>query len=503
MQVRPSGGQFVHLPEVLPEARDLESGAIAFDAVQCDSRRVEPGDLFVAVRGAACDGHDYIDEAVSRGCAAVVADRPVCAPPGVPVIVVADTREAYGRICQRVAGNPSRQLKVIGVTGTNGKTTTSCLVASVLSTAGFSTGLVGTLGAYDGETFGPSGQTTPPADRLARWLARMVRNGCSHAVLEVSSHALDQKRLAGIDLDAACVTNVRRDHLDYHQTLGNYRLAKSRIFDLLSGEGFAVVNADDAASAAYITAIGNPLLTVGIRSSAEISAVEIERFASEQTFLLSAGSETIPVRTKMIGTHHVYNCLVAAAVGLAYGIDLPTIVQGLENVDHVPGRLQRIECGQPFGVFVDYAHTPEALGSVLATLREVTAGRILCVFGAGGNRDREKRPLMGRAVRAGADLAIVTNDNPRDEDPEQIVREILEGFDGSAGVRVVFDRREAIGSALSAAEPGDCVLIAGKGHEDYQIIGGRTLPLDDRLVARTWLYENQPFADAIGRWGGS
>ncbi|MDD4267873.1 MAG: UDP-N-acetylmuramoyl-L-alanyl-D-glutamate--2,6-diaminopimelate ligase [Pirellulales bacterium] len=502
MQVRPSGGQFVHLPEVLPEARDLESGAIACDAVQCDSRRVEPGDLFVAIRGTACDGHDYIHEAVGRGCAAVVVDRPVCVSPGVPVIVVEDTREAYGRICQRVVGNPSRQLKVIGITGTNGKTTTSCLVASVLSTAGFSTGLVGTLGAYDGETFGPSGQTTPPADHLARWLARMVRNGCSHAVLEVSSHALDQKRLAGIDLDAACVTNIRRDHLDYHQTLGNYRLAKSRIFDLLSGEGFAVANADDPASAACITAIGNPLLTVGIHSSAEISGVEIERFASEQTFLLSAGSETIPVRTKMIGTHHVYNCLVAAAVGLAYGIDLPTIVQGLEKVDHVPGRLERIECGQPFGVFVDYAHTPEALGSVLATLREVTAGRILCVFGAGGNRDREKRPLMGRAVRAGADLAIVTNDNPRDEDPEQIVREILAGVAGAAGAEVVFDRREAIGRALGAAEPGDCVLIAGKGHEACQIVGDRTLPLDDRQVARTWLYENQPFAEAIGDWGG-
>jgi UDP-N-acetylmuramoyl-L-alanyl-D-glutamate--2,6-diaminopimelate ligase len=231
-----------------------------------------------------------------------------------------------------------------------------------------------------------------------------------------------------------------------------------------------------------------------MESSAELTAVEIEHFVSEHTFLLTAGSETIPVRTKMIGTHHVYNCLVAAAVGLAYGIDLPTIVRGLENLDHVPGRLERIECGQPFGVFVDFAHTPDALCGSLSTLREVVEGRIFCVFGAGGDRDQEKRPLMGRAVEQAADVAILTSDNPRNEPAEQIVRDILDGFHQPSSARVMLDRAEAIGWALGQARPGDCVLIAGKGHENYQIIGDRRIPFDDRDVAKSWLFEYQPYA---------
>jgi len=330
MQVRPNVGQFVRLSEVLPEACLAGAGDMSFDLVQRDSRRVEPGDLFVAMQGTEHDGLDFLDDAIERGCSGVVADRHVETPLGVPLIHVADARDAYGRLCQAVAGNPSQNLKVIGVTGTNGKTTTSCLIASILNTAGRPTGLVGTLGAFDGEEYGRAGLTTPPADRLAQWLRRMVHNECSHAVLEVSSHGLDQRRLAGIQLDAACVTNVRRDHLDYHLSLDDYRLTKSQILRSLSGEGFAVINADDATSAAYLAEIDNPVLTIGMKSAAEISAVEIERFTSEQMFLLTAGSETIPVRTKMIGTHHIYNCLTAAAVGLAYGIDLATVGRGLE-----------------------------------------------------------------------------------------------------------------------------------------------------------------------------
>ena len=224
-------------------------------------------------------------------------------------------------------------------------------------------------------------------------------------------------------------------------------------------------------------------------ANAEITATALEKCISEQTFLLTAGSETIAVRTRMIGRHHVSNCLVAAAVGLTYGIDLPTVVRGLESVEYVPGRLQRLECGQPFGVFVDYAHTPDALECTLQTLREVTRGRLICVFGAGGDRDRRKRPLMGRAVEAGADLAIVTNDNPRTEDPQQIIREILDGFRNPEAAEVIPDRADAICRALGAAEAGDCVLIAGKGHENYQIVGHQRFEFDDAQVARDWLYE--------------
>ena len=496
MQVRPSEGQFVRLRDVLPEADAVGAGSVTFDAVERDSRRVQPGDLFVAIQGPDHDGLGFVSQAIERGCVAVIADRHAETPLGVPLIVVPDAREAYGRICHAIAGQPSRQLKIVGVTGTNGKTTTSCLIASILNAAGFPTGLIGTLGVFDGEEFGPSNLTTPPADELARWLGRMATNGCSHAVMEISSHGLDQKRTAGIELDAACITNVRRDHLDYHQSIDDYRRTKSQIFPLLTGEGFAVLNVDDPTTAGYLPQLTGPVLTVGMNSNAELMAVEVERFVSEHTFLLTAGSETMPVRTKMIGTHHVYNCLVAAAVGLAYGIDLPTIVRGLENLEHVPGRLERIECGQPFAVFVDFAHTPDALSGSLNTLREVVDGRIFCVFGAGGNRDQEKRPLMGRAVEQAADVAILTSDNPRNEPADQIVRDMLDGFHQPSNARVMLDRAEAIGWALGQAQPGDCVLIAGKGHENYQIIGDRRIPFDDRDVAKSWLFEYQPYAPA-------
>ena len=266
---------------------------------------------------------------------AILSQRPV--PEfGLPNCVVANARDAYGRICQALAGNPSHRLKLIGITGTNGKTTTSCLLASILATAGHPVGLLGTLGYFDGETCEPAPLTTPPPAPLAAWLARMVANGCTHAVMEVSSHALSQSRVAGVSFDAACVTNVSRDHLDFHASIQDYRLTKSKLFEHLAPDGFAVLNADDPIAAGYLRRFDGPALTVGIRTAAEITADPVEEFLSEQTFLLTAGAETIPVRTRMIGRHHVYNCLTAAAVGLAYGIDLPTVVRGLEAVESVP-----------------------------------------------------------------------------------------------------------------------------------------------------------------------
>ena len=493
MRACPARGQPISLRQVLPEADFFGPQDIRVTSCCCDSRSVESGDLFAALPGRLLDGHDFAQEAVWRGSRSVLAERPL-PELDVPLCRVPDVRAAYGRVCQALEGNPSQNLKVIGVTGTNGKTTTSCLIASILSGAGHQVGLVGTLGAFDGVDFADTSLTTPPPAELAAWLGRMAANDCTHAVLEVSSHALDQSRLAGIGLDAACVTNVRRDHLDYHPTVRDYRLAKSRLLDYLVGEGFAVINADDPTSAAFLQHVNLPVLTVAINSSAEITATPIERFLSEQTFLITAGSETIPVRTCMIGNHHIYNCLVAAAVGLAYGVDLPTVVRGLENVEHLPGRLERIECGQPFGVFVDYAHTPDALSGSLQTLRRVVSGRIICVFGAGGDRDRPKRPLMGQSVGDEADVAVITTDNPRSEAPQAIAQEILEGFRSTSNVKLIPERSEAIAWALSEASPGDCVLIAGKGHEKVQIIGDRRIPFDDRHFAREWLYETQPYA---------
>ena len=427
-------------------------------------------------------------EAVRRGAPPSPCERPP-ADIAVPCGVVPHVRHAYGRVCQALAGNPSFKLKLIGITGTNGKTTTSCLIASVLLKAGHRVGVAGTLGYFDGQEIEPATHTTPPADVLAPLLARMVTNECSHATMELSSHALAQSRIAGVKLDVACVTNVSRDHLDYHGTLADYRQAKSKLFDYLSPEGFAVVNADDAVASGYLRNFAGPALTIGIDKPAEITATPFEQFTSEQTFLLTAGSETVPVRTRMIGIHHIYNCLTAAAVGLTYGIDLMTVVSGLEAVDYVPGRLQRIECGQPFSVFVDYAHTPDALGAALRALRQVTSGRLICVFGAGGDRDRQKRPLMGQTAERLADCVVLTSDNPRGEDPLDIVDEILEGLRQPPAAHVILDRADAVHWALAQAQAGDCVLIAGKGHEDHQIIGDERLAMDDREIAETWLYE--------------
>lgn len=510
MQVCPELGQFVGLRGLLPETEFFGPDDVPIAGCACDSRKVRPGDLFVALSGVRRDGRDFIAEAVARGCSAVMLqsgnrqilpkrseDSPAHNAPGpvysdypVPVCLVPNARESYARLCQALAGNPSRQLKVIGVTGTNGKTTTTCLIAGIFKAAGYRVGLLGTLGYLDGRVVEPAAYTTPPPDVLASMLARMVRNECTHAVMEVSSHALDQSRTAGVWFDAACVTNVTQDHLDYHGTMSEYRRAKGRLFDHLDEDGLAVLNADDPGSAGYLRRLDCPALTVGIREPAEITAVPLEQFAGEQTFLLAAGNETVPVRTRMIGTHHIYNCLTAAAVGLAHNIELTTIVRGLEFAGQVPGRLERIECGQPFSVFVDYAHTPDALATVLQTVRAVTTGRVICVFGAGGERDREKRPLMGRAVEQAADAAILTNDNPRREDSRAIFRDVLEGFIAPKAVDVISDREEAIRRALASARPGDCVLIAGKGHEDYQIIGDQKLEFDDREAAKKWLFEN-------------
>jgi UDP-N-acetylmuramoyl-L-alanyl-D-glutamate--2,6-diaminopimelate ligase len=473
----------------LPHAQLLGADDIRVRSCTCDSRRCRPGDLFVALLGQERDGHDFVLDAIARGATAVLANRPL-PHVSVPICFVPDTAAAHGLICQALVGNPSQRLRVVGVTGTNGKTTTTHLIAGILATAGHRLGMLGTLGYCDGEVVAPADHTTPPAPALASWLARIEANGCSHAVLEASSHALAQQRLAGVQLDVACITNVRHDHFDFHGTRRRYIAAKSRLLDLLAPEGVAIVNGDDSGSAACAARYDGPLVTVGIETPAEITATVLSQFVSEQTFVLDTGSETVPVRTTLIGAHNVYNCLVAAGVGMVYGIDLPTIVRGLESVQFVPGRLERLECGQPFGVFVDYAHTPDALATCLDTLRGVARGRVICVFGAGGDRDRLKRPLMGRAVEVRADVAVVTNDNPRGEDPDEIASQILGGFEDAMRAHVMLDRAAAIRWALDEAEPGDCVIIAGKGHEDYQIIGSERTYFDDREVARHWLYES-------------
>lgn len=485
-----SSAEPICLRDALPGAVVHGAVDVLASAVSSDSRTCRKGDVFVAVRGERVDGHNYIDEAIERGACCIVVERAIEAR--VPVCLVPDTREALGQLCQALAGYPCRKLRVIGITGTNGKTTTTQLIASILEAAGHRTGVLGTLGYSDGFELSPAELTTPSAPVIADWMRRMVDAGCTHCVMEVSSHAIAQRRIAGLELAAACLTNLERDHLDYHPSLKHYHQTKARIFESLSASGLAVINADDQASREYAPLVPGGVLTVGLRSAANVTAQLIEREKSEQTFLVTAGDMTSVVRTTMIGDHHIQNVLVATAVGLAEGIELTTIIRGVEEVRRVSGRLERIECGQPFGVFVDYAHTPDALARALDVLAEVTAGRVICVFGAGGNRDVDKRPLMGRAVADRAHIAIVTTDNPRHEDPQQIAAGILSGFNTPSAARYMPDRAEAIQYALSIAGPDDCVLIAGRGHEAIQQVADEQISLDDREVARRWLYNLQP-----------
>ena len=479
----------VRLRHLLPDANFVGADDIVVQACTADSRTCRPGDLFVALMGSHVDGHDYVSQAIQRGASAILAERFVPAA-GAPVCIVPDSRAAFGRICQALAGNPSQRMKVIGVTGTNGKTSTCWLIASVLEAAGLRVGITGTIVNSDSVTVEPSDMTTPAAPALADWLARTAAQDCSHAVVEVSSHALAQSRTAGIEFDAACVTNVRRDHLDFHNTLQNYRDAKARLLKQLGPEGFAVLNADDQITCGFSSLAPSAALTIGIDNQAEVTADIVDRNLGDQTFLLHAGHDTVPVRTRVIGDAHVYNCLMAAAVGLIYGVKLTDIVRGLEKLERIPGRMERIDCGQPFGVFVDYAHTPHALEVALRSLRAVISGRLICVFGAGGERDRKKRPLMAKAVESLADICIVTDDNPRREDPAKIRRGILRGFQSLESVKEVPDRAAAIEWALQRATTGDCVLIAGKGHEDYQQIGATKRWFDDRKIAQQWMYDH-------------
>jgi UDP-N-acetylmuramoyl-L-alanyl-D-glutamate--2,6-diaminopimelate ligase len=496
MQVCPDQGQLLRLRDLFPEGQWFGLDDIGIRGCTCDSRKVRNGDLFVAIAGSRFDGLNFVDEAIERGCAAVLSDRPL--PQGglsAPYGVVANARAAYGRICHALAGNPSQTLKLIGVTGTNGKTTTSCLIAGILTAAGYRTGVLGTLGYLDGARVEKPAHSALPPDQFASLLARMVRNGCTHAVMEVSSRALEKSRVAGACFDAACVTNVTRDHLDRYGSRHDYWMAKSKLFNHLRGEGFVVLNADDPGAAAYLHQLDGPVLTVGIHSPAEITAVPIEMSLSEQTFLLTAGCDTAPVRTQMIGIHHIYNCLSAAAVGLAYGIPLTTVARGLESVGHVPGRLERIECGQPFGVFVDDAHTPETLAGALNCLRNAGSRRVLCVVKVRGDGNREKRLALAQIAEKNADVAILTHDPLRYEGPDAICDDSLHDFKPSSSVRLIADRTEAIHDALLMARPGDCVLIAGGDRpKSGSRPGDRNVALDDREVARDWLQTVKPFA---------
>lgn len=458
--------------------------------VTCDSRQVRPGYVFFAIPGNKNDGHEYIEQAVRQRCAAVIVQRALWPLPPVPVVVVKDARSTFAESCSRFYGHPSTRLNVIGVTGTSGKTTTTFLIRSILETSGERCGLVGTVYNWTGEKAFESSLTTPDSETIQRYLAEMVQNGCRSAVMEVSSHALEQMRCQGIKFAAGIFTNLSRDHLDYHKTPEAYMNAKAKLFEMLPKNGIACLNGDDPVSDVYKMRTFAQVVTYGTREGVDVRAEIHEMTIHGSRFKITFRErDSIEVTSHLIGKHNVYNMLSAVACLWAMGYDLEPLRAGVEGARYIPGRLEEVSLCQDFKIFVDYAHKPDALQNVLSALKPLTPGRLICVFGCGGDRDRGKRPLMGRVVEELSDHFIITSDNPRTEDAEAIIGEIVGGLAGKGTHEVVADRREAIYRAVMQARTGDVVVIAGKGHENYQIFKDRVVPFDDRVVAYEALKE--------------
>jgi len=449
-----------------------------------DSRHVQAGDLYACVPGFQVDGHDFAASAVASGAVALVVERFL--PLDVPQVKVSNVRQVMGTLAAIVYGHPSEQLELVGVTGTNGKTTITYLIEKIGIKQGKKVGLIGTLGSrIDGRDI-PGDRTTPEAIEVQKLLAEMVAEGVSLAVMEVSSHALDLGRVAGCEFDMGIFTNLTQDHLDYHKTMEDYLSAKSLLFANLKGNKLlkiSILNGDDPAFRELSQASVAPVVSYGINNAVDYRAENVEVTPQGVQFQVrfSEGIQDIWYATP--GFFSVYNALAAFAWGVERGYQPSTVAEALAEISGVPGRFESVRQGQPFQVIVDYAHTPDGLENVVRTARDFTPGRLLTVFGCGGDRDRTKRPLMGKVASQGSDFLFVTSDNPRTEDPDQIIEEILTGVSGVDYV-TLRDRREAIWRACHLARPGDTILIAGKGHETYQIFGTEVHPFDDREVAR-------------------
>jgi UDP-N-acetylmuramoyl-L-alanyl-D-glutamate--2,6-diaminopimelate ligase len=453
-----------------------------------DSRRVVPGNLFFALPGYRADGASFIDEAIGRGAVAVVTEKPPVHPHAKVVFLqVADARATLARVAQRYYKFPDRELGVVGVTGTNGKTTVAHLIKHFLEN-GERVGLIGTINYDLGVRTVPSFKTTPEAPDIYGMFAQMRDAGCRHAVMEVSSHGIDQKRVLGLQFAAAIFTNLTRDHLDYHKTLDAYFAVKTRLFTGATGPvpRLAIVNLDDPHGSALVEKIPATARTVtyGENPGAEVRAENISLNFKNTTFRLVWPGGAQEVDSPLIGRYNVSNVLAATAAGWALGRDPKVFLARLATFRGVPGRMERIEEGQGFNVLVDYAHTDDALRNALGMLRAITPGRLLVVFGCGGNRDRTKRPLMTRAVQEAADFAWATADNPRSEPLAQIFSDMKAGVVAPEKIAWTDDRRRALSLALDAAQPGDCILVAGKGHESYQEFADTVIPFDDRQVVR-------------------
>jgi UDP-N-acetylmuramoyl-L-alanyl-D-glutamate--2,6-diaminopimelate ligase len=483
--------KLVELLSVLPDSSFPSSAnEVELSGISADSRTVRPGELFVAIRGERTDGWEHAAEAARRGAAAIVSDRP--APEGVtvPWVRVSSPRRALARLAAHLAGDPAEKLVLAAVTGTNGKTTTAMLLESLLARRYGLSGFLGTVGYRTGRRELPAGQTTPEAPLLQKLLAEMVDSGTRAAAMEVSSHALALDRVEGCRFDVTVFTNLTRDHLDFHRDLETYFGAKKKLFDLRKPGAVAVVNADDPWGRRLAHQVAPPLLTwsmLGAQANARAEEVRCDLSGTSLAVVHSGGR--FRISSALLGRFNADNLLGAATAGIALGFGEEDIAAGCGAVVRVPGRLERVEAGQPYTILVDYAHTEDALKRLLQAVRELTDKKIVLVFGCGGDRDRGKREPMGRIAGSLADIAIATSDNPRWEDPEAILAEVEKGLAASRATKYLkmADRREAIRTAIDLANPGTVVVIAGKGHERVQVIGDRAIPFDDREVAAEYV----------------
>ena len=482
------------LAALLPGARIVGDAQTEITSIERDSRRAREGTLFACIVGAHVDAHSFIPDVARAGARAVLTERAsVDVPDGVAVLYVPNLQEALDTIVPYFYDYPARAMRVIGITGTNGKTTTSYLVRAILRHAGHRVGLIGTIQAMIEDEVLPTSNTTPDIIVLQQMLAEMRTRGIDTVVMEVSSHALALGRVAGIEFDTAAFTNLTQDHLDFHKTMENYALAKAHLFELVSAPGTkegktAVLNADDAASETMRAHTHCPVITYGVDHPADLTAQDVQLACDGMELtLMHGGKRLFHLHTGITGLFNVHNVLAAVGASLAEHVEAADIAAALTAFTGVPGRFELVREGQDFAVIVDYAHTPDGMENVLRTARAVTKGRIIAVFGCGGDRDRTKRPIMGRIGAEMADIAILTSDNPRTENPAAIVDEVERGVlpvIGDKPYEKIVDRRTAIFHAIGRAQAGDTVVILGKGHETYQILKDGTIHFDDREQAR-------------------
>ena len=460
---------------------------------------LRPGDVFFAIPSSTPSPHspdcgEEIAElaglAIHRGCSAVVCDRPVSGADHVPFFIVPNVSECYAAVCQALYDDPAKSLKMIAVAGTSGKTSTSYLISGMLAESGYQVGLIGSLGLFDGVTLHPFNDSDLYPPQLAAWLNRMMINGCTHVVVEVPSRMIAEGHLGGIKFDAVCLTNIRRDHLDYHKTVEQYRRCQLGIFRYAKKHALAVCNADDRISEAVTPLIDQPLLSVGVQNHADVSSLLIERCASEQTFIVRAGTEAVAFQTKIVGDAHLYNCLTATALGIGLEVDVKTIARGIERIAKIPGRMEKLEFGQGFHVFLDSARTLDSLKTALHTVHSVTSGRLICVFGAAAGHEVSHRSKFAKALEKYCDAIILTSVSEQfDPAASSAVCDIRGEITQEHHTRIVPDRAEALALGLSEAEEGDTVLIFGHG-------SSKDAAFCDRHFTRQWLQEHQ-FCDSM------